>query len=223
MPLEQDVNEAIFRLHIGTTLPFWDMAVKVQYNRLAPIQNWVITRIAAAKRIQTGCGGTGDEVAAKELDDLLEERFLNGNGASCYSHENRADAMFLLIAVRTLLTMADRIVDQLKPLRKEAEAATARNAFTSKYGMITHLRDVTLHYDAYAVGGGKHQHLIRDHNEFLGVGEDEAGRLIVFWGGNRVNLLDAANAAITMSRELTRMFWIPLTTAATPAADQLEA
>ncbi len=60
MPLDQDVNEAIFRLHIGTTLPFWDMAVKVQYNRLAPIQNWVVTRVAAAKRIQTVCDGTGD-------------------------------------------------------------------------------------------------------------------------------------------------------------------
>jgi len=117
------------------------------------------------------------------------------------------DAILLLLAIRSILTMADRIVTQLKPLGKEAEAAKARNAFTSKFAVIKTLRDVTIHYDAYAIGIGQKQDLIIDHDEGLGVMEDEVGYINVASAGHRVKVLEAATAALDLSRALTEMFW----------------
>ena len=74
-----------------------------------------------------------------------------------------------------MLTMADRIVSQLKPFGKEAEAARARNAFTSKFAVIRTLRNVTIHYDECAIGDGQHKNLIIDPNEGLSVVSDEDG------------------------------------------------
>jgi hypothetical protein len=71
VPLDQDVNEAISRLHFGATLPFWDAAVVVQARRLAPIEEWVVQRIAAMRRCDEGVGTADDITATKELVDLL--------------------------------------------------------------------------------------------------------------------------------------------------------
>jgi hypothetical protein len=50
VPLDQDVNEAISRLHFGATLPFWDAVVVVQARRLAPIEEWTAGRASPAPR-----------------------------------------------------------------------------------------------------------------------------------------------------------------------------
>lgn len=142
MPLDQDVNQAISRLHFGTTLPFWYMAVKVQYNRLAPMEEWVVKRVAAAKRCEAGQGSDADKAAAKELADLIEQRF----------------------------------------------------------------------YDAYVIGEGHRRDLIQDPGEGLGVTEDQDGHMLISWGGNRVRLLEAADAGIALASELNRQFWGALTT-----------
>jgi hypothetical protein len=65
MPLDQDVNQAIFRLHFGTTLPFWEHAVRLQSARLGPVQDWVVQRLTAIKRCNDGIGTTEDVTAAK--------------------------------------------------------------------------------------------------------------------------------------------------------------
>ena len=211
MPLDQDVNQAISRLHFGTTLPFWDRAVRVQLARLEPTQDWAVAAIVAAKRYEKGTGTAEDASMAKALADVVEHRFQSGEGPFIYSTQDRVDSIFLLLAVRSILTMADRIVEQLKPLGKESQAAQARNKFSSKYGFITHLRDVTLHYDAYVVGQGAREDLVKDPNEGLGVTEDEKGFILIMWAGHRIRLLDAARAALVLSRDLTQMFWDPLT------------
>lgn len=211
MPLDPDINQAISSLHFGTTLPFWDSAVRVQLMRLGPVQDWVVQRLTAAKRCQEGTGTGADAVAAKELTDLVEQRFQAGEGPVVYSIQNRVDSIFLLLAVRSILTMADRIVKQLEPLGKQAEAARARDAFTSKFEIVKDLRDVTIHYDEYAVGQGRRLDLIVNPNEGLGVTEDEDGHILIMWAGHRVRLLDAATAALVLAQDLTKMFWGPLT------------
>jgi hypothetical protein len=209
VPLDQDVNEAISRLHFGATLPFWAHAVSIQALRLAPTQDWVVERMAAARRCDEGVGTAADVTAKKELIDLLDQHWEADEGRFPYSTEDRVDSIFLLVAIRTVLTMAERIVEQLKPLGKEAEAARARNAFTSRFAIIRDLRDVALHYDAYAIERGKRQHLSLDPNEGLGVVWDDDGYLYVAWAGCRVNLLAAARAALDLARALTDMFWEP--------------
>jgi hypothetical protein len=211
MPLDQDVNQAIFRLHIGTTLPFWEHAVRLQVARLGPIQDWVVQRLAAAKRCQAPVGTAEDTIAMKELADLVEKRLQTGEGPFAYSSQNRIDSIFLLLAIRSILTMADRIVKQLEPLHKDSEAAQARNTFVSRFPVIKDLRDVTIHYDEYALGQGRRRDLIVDPNEGLGVTEDEDGYLQIMWAGHRLNLLEAADGARTLARELTQMFWGALT------------
>jgi hypothetical protein len=103
--------------------------------------------------------------------------------------------------------MADRIVSQLKPLGKEAEASRARNAFTSKFAVIKTLRNVTLHHDEYAIGDGQHKNLIIGPNEGLGVMWDQDGYIYIAWAGHQVRVLEAASAALDLSRALTDMFW----------------
>ena len=65
MPLDQDVNEAISRLHFGARLPFWAHAVSIQALRLAPTQDWVVERMAAARRCDEGVGTAADVTAKK--------------------------------------------------------------------------------------------------------------------------------------------------------------
>jgi hypothetical protein len=115
MPLDQDVNEAISSLHFGTTLPFWEHAVRLQVARLRPVQDWVVRRLEAAKRCRDDVGTAEDTAAMKELTDLVEQRFQAGEGPFVYSGQNRVDSIFLLLAIRSILTMADRIVMQLEP------------------------------------------------------------------------------------------------------------
>jgi hypothetical protein len=207
VPLDQDVNEAISRLHFGTTLPFWDAAVVVQARRLAPIEEWVVQRIAAMRRCDEGLGTADDITAKKELVDLLDQRWEAGEGRFPYSTQDQVDSIFLLLAIRSILTMADRIVSQLKPLGKEAEASRARNAFTSKFAVIKTLRNVTLHHDEYAIGDGQHKNLIIGPNEGLGVMWDQDGYIYIAWAGHQVRVLEAASAALDLSRALTDMFW----------------
>jgi hypothetical protein len=46
-----------------------------------------------------------------------------------------------------------------------------------------------------------------DPNEGLGATEDDDGYMQIMWAGNRVKLLDAADAARLLARDLTLMFW----------------
>ncbi len=211
MPLDQDVNQAISRLHFGTTLPFWEHAVRLQVARLGPVQDWVVQRLAAIKRCNDCIGTAEDARAAKELTGVVEQRFQAGEGPVVYSGQNRIDAIFLLLAIRSVLTMADRIVSQLEPLQKESQAAKARDVFTSKFAMVKDLRDVTIHYDEYVIGQGRRRDLILDPNEGLGVTEDEDGHIQIMWAGNRIRLLEAADSALLLAREMTQMFWGALT------------
>lgn len=211
MPLDEEINQAISRLHFGTTLPFWDHAVRLQVARLGPVQGWVVERLAAMKRCQEDTGTDSDAVAAKEFTDVVEQRFRAGEGPFVYSVQDRVDSIFLLLAVRSILTMADRIVKQLEPLGKQADAVAARDVFISEFDMVKRLRDVTIHYDEYALGRGQRRDLIVDPNEGLGVTEDEEGHILIMWAGNRLRLLDAAAAALILARRLTQMFWGPLT------------
>lgn len=89
--------------------------------------------------------------------------------------------------------MADQIVRQLKPLGKEADAGRVRDAFLAKFKVIKALRDVTIHYDEYATGGGRPRvrNLIIDPNEGFGVVEDDDGYIYIGWAGHRVNALEA--------------------------------
>jgi hypothetical protein len=45
-----------------------------------------------------------------------------------------------------------------------------------------------------------------DPNEGLGVTEDD-GYIQIMRAGNRAKLLDAADAALLLARDLTQMFW----------------
>jgi hypothetical protein len=95
----------------------------------------------------------------------------------------------------------------MKPLGKEAEVCRARNAFTSKFAVFKTLRNVTIHYDEYAIGDGQHKNLIIDPNEGLGVVWDQDGYIYIAWAGHQVRVLEAASAALDLSRALTDMFW----------------
>jgi len=183
----------------------------VQLARLQPTQDWIVAALAATKRCNKGTGSVDDASAMKALGEIVERRFQSGEGPFVYSIQDRVDSIFLLLAIRSILTMADRIVEQLKPLGKESQSLQVRNAFSSKYQLITHLRDVTLHYDAYAVGGGDRRDLIKDPNEGLGVIEDEKGFILIMWAGHRLRLLEAAQAALVLSTSLSQMFWGALT------------
>jgi hypothetical protein len=167
------------------------------------LKNGLFQRIAAMRRCDEGLGTADDITAKKELVDLLDQRWEAGEGRFPYSTQDQVDSIFLLLAIRSILTMADRIVSQLKPLGKEAEAARARNAFTSKFAIVKTLRNVTIHYDDYAIGDGQHKNLIIDPNEGLGVVWDEDGYIHIAWAGHQVKLLDAAGAALNLSRALT--------------------
>jgi hypothetical protein len=206
MPLDQDVNEAIYALHFGMTLPFWDRAVRLQLDRLRPVQDWAVRAVAAARRFQDGNGTPEDEEAFRELEGVMEERFRAGQGPFLYDIQAKVDGIFLLLAMRTVLTMADRIVAQLEPLGKQAEAARVRELFISRFGIVKHLRDVVIHYDEYVTGGGRRRDLIIDPNQGEGVGEDEDGYLLFVWGGNRVRLIDAGQGALDLAMSLTNMF-----------------
>jgi len=46
-----------------------------------------------------------------------------------------------------------------------------------------------------------------DPGEGLGVTEDDDGYIQIMWAGNRAKLLDAADAALLLARDLTEMFW----------------
>jgi hypothetical protein len=167
--------------------------------------------VAATRRCDEGVGTADDITAKTELTDLREQRFQAGEGPFFYSTQDRVDSIFLLLAIRSILTMADQIVRQLKPLGKEADAARVRDAFLAKFKVIKTLRDVTIHYDEYATGGGRPRvrNLIIDPNEGLGVVEDDDGYIYIGWAGHRVNVLEAASAALDLSRALTDMFGRP--------------
>ena len=53
------------------------------------------------------------------------------------------------------------------------------------------------------------RNLIIDPNEGLGVVEDDDGYIYIGWAGHRLNVLEAASAALDLSRALTDMFWAP--------------
>jgi hypothetical protein len=160
VPLDHDVNEAISayisvrHCHSGRTR-----------CRSKP-RDWRLPKTGSfsewLRRCDEGVGTAADITAKKELIDLLDQHWEADEGRFPYSTEDRVDSIFLLVAIRTVLTMAERIVEQLKLLGKEAEAARARNAFTSRFAIIRDLRDIALHYDAYAIECGKHQHLSLD-------------------------------------------------------------
>ena len=218
MPLDEDVNEAISSLHFGATLPFWEAAVVLQARRLSPVQDWVVQRLDAGRRCDEGVGTADDVTARTELSDRVQQLFEAGEGPFFYSVQDRVDSVFLLLAIRSILTMADRIVTKLERLGKGAEAASARDAFLSKFpvlktpsgetiSVIKALRDVTIHYDEYAIGFGKYRELINDPDEGLGVVEGDDGHIYITWAGYQVNVLEAASAALDLSRALSDMFW----------------
>jgi hypothetical protein len=210
MPPDQDVNAAISALHFGTTLPYWDYAVRLQLARLEPQQERVVQAVAAAKRIDKGKEIAGDKELLIDLHNVVEERFKRGEGPFLYDAQIKIDGAFLLLAIRAVLAMADRILLQLETLGKHAEIAEARDRFTASLGIVKHLRDALIHYDEYVVGKGRRRDLIIDPNEGAGVTEDEDGYLLFTWGGNRVQLIEAAHAALILSETLTKMFWQPV-------------
>ena len=107
--------------------------------------------------------------------------------------------------------MADRIVEQLKPLGKESQARKPGINSHQSMDLLPICVTSTLHYDAYVVGQGAREDLVKDPNEGLGVTEDEKGFILIMRAGHRIRLLDAAQAALVLSRDLTQMFWGPLT------------
>src|SRR5262249_37837254 len=163
--------------------------VRLQLARLQPAQDWAVKGAAAFKRDQAGTATPEDAAMIRDVSSVLEERFQAREGPSLYSIQNKVDAIFLLLAIRSILTMGDRIVLQLTPLGKEAEAAAVRDAFTSQYSIIKELRDVTIHYDEYALGQGRRQDLIVDPEEGLAAAEDEDGFISIAWAGHRLRLL----------------------------------
>ncbi|MBO3753080.1 hypothetical protein J5X84_44170 [Streptosporangiaceae bacterium NEAU-GS5] len=206
MAMDQDVNSATFMLHLGTTLPFWDRAVRIQLSRIQPLQDWVVRVNAAAKRLESGTGSSEDEALIGEAKDVVARRSMADIDPFPYGMQIRIDGVFLLLAIRSILTMADRIVTQLEPLGKAGEAIAARDAFTSRYGLVKDLRDVVIHYDEYVVGQGRRRDLIVDPNQGAGVTDDVDGYLIFAWAGHRIRLVDAAKEALVLSESLARMF-----------------
>jgi hypothetical protein len=79
---------------ISVPLPFWDAAVVVQARRLAPIEEWVVQRIAAMRRCDKGVGTADDITATKELVDLLNQRWEAGEGRFPYSPKIRLTRSF---------------------------------------------------------------------------------------------------------------------------------
>jgi hypothetical protein len=132
------------RCHLGA-------AVRVQAWRPAPVEDWVVQRVAALRRCDEGVGTADDVTATNELVDLLDQRWEAGEGRLLCSAQDRVDSIFLLLAVRSILTMAERMASQLEALGKEAKAASARDAFRARFEVIKDLRDVTIHYDEYAL------------------------------------------------------------------------
>jgi hypothetical protein len=80
MPLDQDVQQAVLRLHFGMTLPFWEAAVRVQLARLEPRESEFITYMAALRRRQAGGATAEDDAVIAATSQRLEEKFKAGHG-----------------------------------------------------------------------------------------------------------------------------------------------
>jgi hypothetical protein len=93
-------------------------------------------------------------------------------------------------------------------LGKQGEAVTARDLFASQFGIIKDFRDVLLHYDEYAVGGGQRRNLMVNADEGATVTLDDDGCILFAWGGHHAQLLTCARAALDLSRTLTELHWL---------------
>jgi hypothetical protein len=177
---------------------------------LSPREDQATGIIAAWKREQSGSATDFDRKLLATVREAIETD-LDADRAYMLTLDTQilVDSAFLLLAIRSIVAFADRIIEQLRPINKEQAAREARDAFVPQYGIVRPLRDVVVHYDEYVIGRGRQRHFIVDPDEGAGVRQDEEGYLLFGWAGNNVRLLDAARAALVLSEELNRQFWRP--------------
>ncbi|MFG3180782.1 hypothetical protein [Streptomyces nigra] len=212
MPLDQDVNEALFRLHFGFNAPLWGKAIHLQISRLKPIEDLAVRYVAAGKAIAAGSATAGDWATQQELEAALSADPEADRAFKVALHPTAGvDAAFLVIAMRGLLSSAEQMVKQVAPLKKDAILHRAVDAFTSAQPLVKHFRDVIIHNDEYTVGQGRSRKKAITSDEGIGVDQDDTGRILVTWGGRSIILLDAAADAVTLWRALNAEFWGKLT------------
>ncbi|MGW6058432.1 hypothetical protein [Streptomyces sp. NPDC055189] len=211
MPLDDDVNQALFRLHFGFNAPLWKSAIQLQISRLQPVEELAIRHFSAWKAIEAG--SASEDQLAVQRD--LETAFLSDPDADrafkVLLHPTAGpDAAFLVVAMRGLLSSAEQMVKQVAPLGKESALRSAVDAFTSAQPLVKHFRDVLIHNDEYSVGQGRSQNKAIT-TEGIGVTQDDTGRILVTWGGHALILLQAADDAMNLWRALSGEFWGKLT------------
>jgi hypothetical protein len=224
MPIDDEVSQAVSPLHFGMTLPLWDHAVRLQLARLQPREDQAVRVFSMIKRRNAGVATSDDEALYSELEGLVRVDQHAADSIYLLSLNSHVlvDATFLLIAVRGVLTMADRIVKQMPPGKGEEEKR-ARDAFVTQFEKVKYIRDAVIHYDEYAIGAGQKRDLIIDSNEGAGVGQDDDGYLLFKWAGHEVRLLDAARAALVLSVALTKLFFVGIDGSAIAKAPDLPA
>ncbi|MFI5999992.1 hypothetical protein ACIA98_06185 [Streptomyces sp. NPDC051366] len=208
MPLDDDLNAALSPLHFGFTAPMWGGAIQLQISRIKPVEDLAIRQISAWKAIQAG-NPSADHLAAQAefeaalaIDPEADRAFL----VLLHPTVSR-DAVFLVIAIRGLLSAAEQMASQASALGKGAALKAAVVRFTNAQPLAKRFRDVIIHFDEYAVGGGRDRGKATKPEEGMGVGQDDDGRIHVTWGGHTMNLLQAAEDALTLWRDLNREFW----------------
>ncbi|MFI0786718.1 hypothetical protein ACH4Q6_14130 [Streptomyces lydicus] len=212
MPLDDDVNQALFQLHFGFNAHFWGKAIRLQINRLRPIENLAVRHFAAWTAITAGTASEDQLALQRQLEAALEVDPEADRAFQVHLHPTvSVDAAFLIIAMRGLLLSAERMVKQVTPLSKEATLKNAVEAFKHSQPHATLFRDVLIHNDEYSVGKGRFRRKAITPNQGMGVGQDDVGRILATWGGHTLVLLQAADDALALWRTLNQEYWGKLT------------
>ncbi|MCL6302852.1 hypothetical protein [Streptomyces kronopolitis] len=212
MPLDDDVNQALFHLHFGFNAPLWGKAIRLQVSRLRPIEDLAVQVIAADRAIKAGTASEDQLALSHELDAAREENPDFDCEFQVHIHPTAsAEAAFLVIAMRGLLQSAERMVKQLAPLGKEATIKNAVDTFKRTQPHVTLFRDVLIHNDEYSTGEGRCKNKAIAPNQGMGVVQDDVGRILVTWGGHAMPLLQAADEALALRRTLNQEYWGKLT------------
>ncbi|MFF3676995.1 hypothetical protein ACFYYS_23845 [Streptomyces sp. NPDC002120] len=208
MPLDDDVNAALTPLHFGANSRLWGKAIQLQISRLKPIEDLALRTIGAFNAVKNG-NATAEQLAfCNEFqpegieEPALEKIFL------VMDHPNAlVDAMLLVIAMRGLLSQAEQMILQTEPLGKAADLKRAVERFKNAQPWVAHFRNVIIHNDEYSVGRGIAQRKAINPNEGMGVTQDDDGRILAVWGGHSMLLLQAAEDALTLWRDLNSEYW----------------
>ncbi|MFG2341479.1 hypothetical protein [Streptomyces yangpuensis] len=208
MPLDDDLNAALSPLHFGANVRLWGKAVALQISRIKPIEDLALRTIEALKAVENGNPTTEQIAICNEFQpDSLEETAPDKIFLVLDHPTVLVDAMMLVVAMRGLLSQAEQMALQAEALGKAPGLRQAVKRFQAAQPNVAHFRNVIIHNDEYSIGKGQGKKKAINPTEGMGISQDEDGRILVGWGGHRMHLMQAAEDALTLWRDLNGEYW----------------